>query len=164
MMIWFRYAVLVAALASAACGGRSEKTTAGGTPQGESTGGMMPMPGMDSSKGMAGMRMHGMDMMPMMRAHLDSMAHMEPEQMRSMMNQHDAMMSQMLDRMGADMRNMHMSGDAKWTALTDSVKRDLAELPGLTGKALAARMRDHADRVSRVMAMHEQMMMRTPAR
>jgi hypothetical protein len=163
-MIWFRYTALAAVFAAAACGGRSEKTAAGGAPAGQSAGGMMPMPGMDSSKGMAGMRMHGMDMMPMMRAHVDSMARMSPEQIRAMISQHDAMISQMMDRMGADMRSMHMSGDAKWSALTDSVKRDLAELPNLKGKALADRMRDHADRVTRLMNMHDQMMKGTEAR
>jgi hypothetical protein len=158
-MIWFRYTALIGVLGAAACGGRSgEKAATGRTPQAESAGGMMPMPGMDSGKGMTGMRMHGMEMMPMMRAHMDSMARMSPDQMRAMLGQHDAMMSQMMDRMGADVRSMNMSGDPKWNALTDSVKRDLADLPNLKGKALTDRMRAHADRVSHLMTMHEQMM------
>jgi hypothetical protein len=45
-----------------------------------------------------------------------------------------------------------------------AIKRDLAALPSLKGKALAERMRDHAGRVSRLMAMHEQMMKDMPAR
>jgi hypothetical protein len=78
--------------------------------------------------------------------------------MSAMMAAHDQMISQMMDRMGSDMRNMKMSGDAKWNALMDSVKADLAELPGLQGKELSARLKAHADRVERLLAMHEGML------
>jgi len=40
----------------------------------------------------------------------------------------------------------------------DSVKADLADLPELQGKDLSARMTAHADRVRRLLAMHEGMM------
>lgn len=43
-------------------------------------------------------------------------------------------------------------------ALVDSVKADLAELPGLKGQALAAKMKAHAGRVERLMAMHKGLM------
>lgn len=56
-------------------------------------------------------------------------------------------MSQMLDRMGADMRSIQMSATPEWNALTDSVKQDLAELPNMQGQALASRMRSHGGRV-----------------
>jgi hypothetical protein len=162
-MAWQHWTALVGTLVLAACGGKSgEKTAANaGTPPGDSAGGgMMQMPGMDSGKAMGGMHMNmqRMQMMSMTRAHMDSMMRMRPEQMRATMPQHDAMMSRMMDQMGADMRNMKMAGDAQWNALTDSVKRDLADLPNLQGEAFAARMRDHADRVTRLMAMHERMM------
>jgi hypothetical protein len=64
----------------------------------------------------------------------------------------------MMDQMGADMRSMKMGGDAKWNALVDSVKADLADLPGLQGKELSARMKAHAARVQRLISMHEGMM------
>jgi hypothetical protein len=63
-----------------------------------------------------------------------------------------------MDGMGADMRGMRMSGTPEWTALTDSVKQDLAELPNLKGQALSTRMRAHADRVRRLIELHEKMM------
>ena len=44
-----------------------------------------------------GMAMQGMQMMPQMRAHMDSMMRVSPQQMQSMMAQHEAMMSRMLD-------------------------------------------------------------------
>jgi hypothetical protein len=114
---------------------------------------------MDSGgMGMGRMEMQGMQMMPQMRAHMDSVARMSPQQMQAMMAMHQGMMSQMMDGMGGDMRNMKMAGTQEWNALTDSVKQDLAELPNLKGQELSARMRGHADRVKRLLAMHEQMM------
>jgi hypothetical protein len=59
--------------------------------------------------------------------------------------------------MGADMRGMNMSGSAEWSALGASVKNDLADLPNLKGKQLSARMRAHAERVKRLIAMHDKM-------
>jgi hypothetical protein len=89
---------------------------------------------------------------------MDSMTGMSPAQMSGMMAAHDRMMSQMMDRMGADMRSMHMNGDAKWNALMDSVKADLADLPALQGNELASRMKAHAARAQRLVVMHEGMM------
>lgn len=107
---------------------------------------------------MGGMAMGAAGMMPMMRAHLDSVTRMPAQQMPGMIATHEQMLSQMMDRMGADMRGMHMTGDARWMALMDSVKTDLAELPALQGSDLATRMQSHAARVERLMAMHEGMM------
>jgi hypothetical protein len=94
----------------------------------------------------------------MMRAHMDSMMRMSPEQMSRMMAKHDRIMSEMMDQMGGEMRQMKMSESREWGALTDSVKQDLAELPSLKGQALSTRMRAHAARVQRLMTSHEQMM------
>jgi len=116
------------------------------------------MKGMDSAGGMPGMAMPGMQMMPGMRAHMDSMMGRSPAEMRETMARHQEMMSRMLDGMGTDMRGMNMTGDSAWVALTDSVKRDLAELPGLEAQVLADRMRAHGERVRRLLAMHERMM------
>ena len=140
-------AILGLALLTGACGGAEQAEDAG----------MGGMNGMDSAGGMQGMAMPGMQRMSMMRAHMDSMMGRSPADMRSMMARHQEMMSQMLDGMGTDMRGMNMTGDAAWTALTDSVKRDLADLPGLEGEALATRMRAHGERVQRLLAMHERM-------
>ena len=76
------------ALTIAACDGRPTDKTATGarTPQGESAGGMMGM--------------QGLEMMSTMRAHMDSVSHMSPEELRAMMPQHDAMMSRMDGRDG----------------------------------------------------------------
>ena len=145
----------VSAIALAGCKG-GERPDERAQPTGQQQTGAMSMDSMPMGGNHMGMG--GSDMMPMMRAHMDSMARMPPAQMSAVMAAHDQMMSQMMDRMGSDMRNMKMSGDAKWNALVDSVKADLAELPGLQGKELSARMKAHADRVARLLAMHEGMM------
>ena len=152
-MLW----VVVVAAAVAACKGKDQVS---GQPVGQ-PGGQQGMGGIrtDSTPmGGGNMGMSGSALMPMMRAHLDSLMRMSPEQMTGMMAAHDRMMSQMMDQMGADMRRMNMSADAKWSALTDSVKADLADLPGLQGNELSTRMKAHAVRVQRLMAMHEGML------
>jgi hypothetical protein len=95
--------------------------------------------------------------MSMIPAHMDSMMRMNPNQMSGMMAQHERLMSQMMDQMGSEMRQMKMAETPEWSALTDSVKQDLADLPSLKGQALSTRMRAHADRVQRLMRAHEQM-------
>jgi hypothetical protein len=145
----------VGAIALAACKG-GERPGERAQPAEQSPMGGMSMDSMQMGEDHMGMG--GSGMMTMMRAHIDSMVRMPPGQMSAMMAAHDRMMSQMMDRMGSDMRNMKMNGDVKWNALVDSVKADLAELPGLQGKELSARMKAHADRVQRLLAMHEGMM------
>lgn len=156
-MLW----VVVVAAAVAACKGKDQASgqpvgQPGGAPAGQQGRGSMRTDSMPMGGGNMGIG--GSAMMPIMRAHMDSLVRMSPEQMTGMMSAHDRMMSQMMDQMGADMRRMNMSADAKWNALTDSVKADLADLPGLQGNELSARMKAHAVRVRRLMAMHEGMM------
>ena len=104
------------------------------------------------------MKMRSDSLMPMMRAHLDSLAAISPQFAASMVSMHEAMASRMLDAMGADMTAMGMKPDPAWTALADSIKRDLADLPGLSGRALDARLRAYVERMRRLMATHESMM------
>jgi hypothetical protein len=141
-------AVIVGLLASAACDKPKEEQAA------DSHSGMP----MDSGemRGMSGMGNSGM--MTMMQTHTDSMMRMNPEQMSGMMASHERMMSQMMDQMGSDMRQMKMSETPEWSALTDSVKQDLADLPSLSGQALSTRMRAHAGRVQRLITAHDGMM------
>ncbi|MGH7568890.1 MAG: hypothetical protein ACREMW_09630 [Gemmatimonadales bacterium] len=134
-------AVLAAAAALAACG---DKKTVQDT-----------MPGAGSMQGMA---MRSDSLVPMMRAHLDSMGTMPAQFTAAMLAQHDAMASQLLDAMGSDMRMMGMQTDSTWAALTDSVRQDLADLPTLSGRGLDARMKAHQERMRRLLAMHEGMM------
>jgi hypothetical protein len=114
------WTVLMCGLMVAGCGKESERAS-----RASDTGGMMGQmdSGMkmgDSGMQMGGMNMQGMQMMPGMQAHMDSMIAMSPQQMQSMMASHVAMMSRMIDGMGADMRGMKLSGSPEWNALTDS--------------------------------------------
>jgi hypothetical protein len=141
--------VLIAGVGVAGCKGGDDRD--------ERPANSASMTGHRDSGGMGGMPMRA-QMMSGMRAHMDSMAGMSPQQMQAMMARHQEMMSQMMDGMGANMRGMNMPGSPEWNALTDSVKQDLAALPGLNGQRLSTRMRAHADRVRRLIDAHEQMM------
>jgi hypothetical protein len=156
------WALLFGALAVAACnggGGRSGQAPDSVGPMGRMDSGGMGMGPMDSGgMGGGGMHMQDTQMMANMSTHMDSMMGVSPQQMQAMMAMHQGTMSQMMDRMGADMRGMRMSASPEWSALTDSVKQDLAELPNLRGQALSARMRAHADRVKRLLALHQKML------
>ncbi|MDZ4865100.1 MAG: hypothetical protein SGJ01_16895 [Gemmatimonadota bacterium] len=113
----------------------------------------------DTAAGMGGMdNMQGIQMMPQMRVHLDSIGSMQPTQMLTMMPAHQALASQMMDAMGSDMRGRNMQPDAAWTALADSVRQDLTDMPGLSGEGLTTRMQAHVVRMQRMMGMHQGMM------
>lgn len=151
------WAMLLGAWIFAGCGAGGDRAgqarDTGAATAHMDSGGMRHMDG-----GTAGMPMQGMQMMAGMRAHMDSVMRMSPEQMQAMMARHQGVMSGMLDTMGSEMRGMNMPGTPEWNALTDSVKQDLAELPGLKGQELSARVRAHAGRVERLLALHRQMM------
>lgn len=104
------------------------------------------------------MAMQGMQMMPRMRAHLDSLGAMQPAEIAAAMAAHQDLASRMMDAMGADMRGMNMKPDSGWAALGDSLRQDLAELPALSGSALKVRMQAHIGRMQRMLVMHEGMM------
>ena len=64
----------------------------------------------------------------------------------------------MLDAMGSDMAMMGMQPGSAWAGLADSVRRDLADLPSLTGRALTTRVQAHIGRVRRLLDMHATML------
>ncbi|MEO8140099.1 MAG: hypothetical protein ABI742_10650 [Gemmatimonadota bacterium] len=142
-------AVVAAAVVTlAACGKRPESAQ---TATADSARGMG-----DMQAGMPGMP--GMQMIPQMRVHLDSIGSMQPTQMVTMMPAHQRLATSMLDAMGADMRGRNMQPNAAWTALGDSVRGDLADMPGLSGPTLTTRMQAHIARMQHMMVMHEGMM------
>ena len=53
------------------------------------------------------------------------------------------------------MTGMGMKPDPAWMALTDSFKRDLADLTAFSGSSLDARLKAHIGRMRRLMAMHQ---------
>ena len=138
----------ILAIATIACGDKSGQ---------EKTGEMDQVP---SDTGMAGMRMtmQGVQMLPPMRIHLDSVTGMAPAEMRAALSAHVDLASRTMDAMGADMRGMSVTPDSTWASLSDSLRQDLADLPNLSGDVLKSRMEAHAGRMRRMMEMHEGMM------
>ena len=51
-----------------------------------------------------------------------------------------------------------LSRTVAWTALADSLDRDIAEMPHMSGDSLVVRMREHAERMHRLFQMHDDMM------
>jgi hypothetical protein len=141
------FLAIVTAAALTGCGKNEEQQPQNAMP------GMQGMPGMT---GMSGMKSDSM--MPMMRADLDSVARTSSHPGSGTVSAHETMASEMLDAMGSDMTMMHMKPDAAWTALPDSVKRDLAELPSLSGQPLEMHLKAHIARMRRLLDMHQRMM------
>jgi hypothetical protein len=110
----------------------------------------------------ASMNMRADSLMPAMHAHLDSLALMPGDRLRSVISAHEAMASKMLHAIGGDMTAMGVKADSAWRTLRDSVERDLADLPALRGAPLEQRVKAHIDRLKRLLAMHEIMMREAP--
>jgi hypothetical protein len=117
----------------------------------------------DTNKGTAGIPMGGMmmtnpAMMDSMRSEMRRMRGMSADQMAAEMEVHRQMTANMLAQMNADMRGMNMSADPAWTALVDSVRQDLVQLPSVPRGDLATVIPAHMGRLDRLMSMHQQMM------
>lgn len=114
---------------------------------------MSGMPGMSGAMG--GMMSAGM--MDSMQTHMSMMEGMSADRMKEMLPEHRQMVANMLSRMNTEMRQMNMQSDAKWTALADSVQRDLVRMPHMSAAELRSAMPAHGARVMRLMQMHSSM-------
>jgi hypothetical protein len=99
-------------------------------------------------------------MMAEMRSHLQAMtgAGVAADSLRRLMPMHRRMAANMLQQMNAEMRGMNMQGDSGWSALVDSIRRDLTRMPELTPRELPAFMAAHQARLGRLMEQHASMM------
>ena len=131
----------------AACGGRQDSAGGGATASaGASAGAHAGMPGMQGR------------MMEQMQAHMRMMETANADSLKAMVPGHRQMVANMLSEMNQQMRQTNMAADARWTALSDSVRQDLVRLPQLSGAELPTFMPDHRGRVMRLMDMHRSMM------
>jgi hypothetical protein len=105
----------ILALGLAACGGRDGSGNAGDSAGGTST-----------AAGMPGMQSMGGPMMEQMQAHMMETAN--ADSMAAMLPMHRQMVGNMLSEMNRQMGQMKMTADARWTALSDSVRQDLVRL------------------------------------
>jgi hypothetical protein len=140
-----------ASMASSADSGRAIKAPPAGD-----TAAMNGMK-MGTKGGQTGMM--GRAMMDSMQGHMRMMMQgVTADQMKAMVPAHRQMVANMLSQLNAEMRKTNMAGDAKWTALTDSVRQDLKRMPDMSGAELQSFMPKHGARVMRLMDMHHSMM------
>lgn len=149
-----RYGLALLLTAVAACGGGEQR----GARQPDSAEGqaMGDMGSMGSMGSMSAMESRGM--MLGMRAHMQGMAGAGVDSLRRLMPMHRQMTANMLQQMTGEMRGMRMAGDTSWSALADSVRQDLTQLPDVSSAELPGFMERHRGRVERLMARHERMM------
>ena len=146
-------------------GSDSARATVDGAPAAGAmgdTGAMKGMRGMQGREGMQGMQgmmdtsMNGMGRE--MQAHMQSVMGASGESIKGMLPKHRQMVANMIAKMNGEMRDMKMAGDAEWSATVDSLRKDLVRLPELSSAEVTAMMPAHMARVTRLGAMHQQMM------
>ena len=112
-----------------------------------------------SMSGMSGMSgMTSGTMMDSMAAHMRTMDTTSASSVQTMMPMHRQMAANLIAQMNNEMRSMNMTADARWTALTDSVRQDLVRMPEMTAQQLRTFMSGHHGRLTRLMQGHRDMM------
>lgn len=124
---------------------------------GDSTKATADSSAMKDMPGMAGMIMSD-SMMAQMHAHMQMMDTASAAGLQAMLPMHRQMVANVLSGMTADMRSMNMTGDAAWTATSDSVRQDLVRMPDMTPEELKRATAAHHARVMRLMDLHRKMM------
>ena len=142
-----RLATIVALLISAACSQGDEVSVDSAKDS------MAGMPGMSAAGGMTSAAM-----MDSMTAHITAMDTASASTMQTMLPAHRQAVANMIAQMNAEMRGMNMSGDARWTALMDSVRQDLVRMPEMNAEQLKANAPAHHGRLARLMQSHRDMM------
>ena len=65
---------------------------------------------------------------------------------------HEKLVSGMLTNFETRIRAMHVQADPAWSSVIDSVRTDLARLPGMKAESLPAFLPQHLNRVMRIVA------------
>jgi len=104
--------------------------------------------------------MVGSAMMDSMQADMRMMTRMTADQMGATLPRHSQMVANMLSQMTAETRSMNTPADAARTATIDSVRQDLIRLSVMTKPELKLAMPAHLARVSRVMQIHKDLMVK----
>ena len=147
----------LAVLSLAACGIPGGQSTADDpTPPAGLDSTFMQAPGMPHSA------MGSDALMVRMRQHMVMMQGQHADTGQAALAMH-RMGAQMLAQMEKDRENAKLPADPRWTALLDSVRKDMAAMPGLRGGMMHGRgrgmmsesMTAHRDRMMRLMDMHE---------
>jgi hypothetical protein len=146
-------ALLLLALATAACGRTDRQEDPARSAAPADSPGMGAMPGM---QGMGGMQSGGM--VEQMRSHMAAMHGAGGDSLRAMLPMHRQMAGNLLAQMNREMREMNMAADAAWTATVDSLRQDLVRMPEMGAEELRSFMPAHEGRLERLMQMHGSMM------
>jgi hypothetical protein len=115
--------------------------------------GMGSMPGMPSNGASS-----TATMIAEMKENLSEIEKVGPDSLEIVVAKHRAMAAALLSEMNREMAAMQMQGDARWSAIADSVRQDLILLPETKAAALRALVDAHKTRMLRMMQMHEEMM------
>jgi hypothetical protein len=102
----------------------------------------------------AHMELKAPPMLPVVRAHLDSLSR-NPAMMHKEMAQHQAEVKHLVDAMKSDMTAMGMQSDAGYEVLADSVVSGSARLGSAGGAEFKRLVTEHIDQVRRLAAMYE---------
>lgn len=96
-------------------------------------------------------------MMRRMRMSLDTMQALDAASLRARLPLHREMTDGMLAQMTREMMATKMPAAPQWSALMDSVHRDLDRMRGMGSPELVKTMADHRARLTRLMALHRDM-------
>lgn len=102
-------------------------------------------------------------MMEEMRATMRAMQSASGDSLRAAIPMHRQMASDMLAQMNKEMADMKMPADASWSGLMDSLRQDLARMPGMSAGEVATLMPAHQGRLTRLMDLHHETMQHKPA-
>lgn len=117
------------------------------------SGGMSSMPGMAAAGGSG-----TVSMIADMKAKLDDIEKLDADSLAKIVQDHRSKAAALLSEMNREMASMQMQGDAAWSTMADSVRRDLITLPETNRAGLKTLMAAHRGRMLRLMQMHADMM------
>lgn len=102
-------------------------------------------------------------MMEEMRATMRTMQAVSADSVRTAMPMHRQMASDMLAQMNKETSDMKIPADVRWSGLMDSLRQDLARMPGMSAGELATLMPAHHGRLTRLMDLHHERTQYKPA-
>ena len=101
-------------------------------------------------------------MMEEMRATMRTVQ-VSADSVRTAMPMHRQMASDMLAQMNKETSDMKIPTDVRWSGLMDSLREDLARMPGMSASELATLMPAHHGRLTRLMDLHHERTQYKPA-
>ena len=95
-----------------------------------------------------------------LRAHVDSLKKMTPDQIEKAENSNAALMLGVMKAFNDDLTKAGVQVDADWKNLNDWIRSDLIALPILQGSSLTIRTKQHIERVEQLINARERLLER----